>query len=86
MLLTEEQAREKWCPEARLTEISDTGALGTYAHNRIIVGRNDHTPVLSGCLCIASRCMMWRWAEPILDGKNARQGYCGLAGGWHAHE
>ena len=72
MLLTEEQAREKWCPMARV-EID-----GGHLVNKL---DKKWDP-----LCIASDCMMWRWGEPVLDGKNARQGYCGLAGGWHAHE
>ena len=36
--------------------------------------------------CIGSRCMAWRWTEPMVDGPDSYQsepkpvGFCGLAG------
>jgi hypothetical protein len=69
MYLTEEEAREKWCPvygRGIGTVENEAGrTLGTY---------NDELN------CIASECMMWRWKE--LEGVVAfsKYGYCGLAG------
>lgn len=65
--LTEEQAVEKWCPQARLGEV---GA----SYNR--------TGPAANLQCIGSACMMWRWQVRTLDTKPAWGdiGYCGLAG------
>jgi len=70
MLLTEAEARERWCPFARTYAVHETGAA---THNRGY-GKGKPEP---DCLCLASACMAWRWMpgtfEPPL-------GYCGLAG------
>ena len=75
MLLTEEQAREKWCPEARVAlrhhEPNSSQFWGTANYDE------DEGRI---SFCIASDCMMWRWGEQVADGKDARHGYCGLAG------
>ncbi len=37
----------------------------------------------SRCLCVASKCMAWRWASDSLDDPDDYDitvGYCGLAG------
>ena len=89
--LTEEQAAEKWCPEARLSDAATFNRTGPAANLQ----------------CIGSACMMWRWqvttldtttgkfitsrdvADLILAGESDRErfkpawgqtGYCGLAG------
>jgi hypothetical protein len=79
MLLTEEQARGKWCAHAR-TVVSNT------AFNRIFA-RIEFVTSPEGCRCIASECMSWRWSEPNFlprteaEAKaNPPKGYCGLAG------
>lgn len=81
---TEEKAREKWCPMAR---VSDTGGGNRYPHVHDLA--NGH----AFARCLASDCAAWRWAndsdgEPsyhrtkIGEGHydNAPLGYCGLAG------
>lgn len=81
MKLTEEEAKDRWCPFARVNAADD---LSTPAVNRW--GRGD--PNDSITLCIASSCMMWRWdAEPVpqpedgFDDKMVcERGHCGLAG------
>ena len=35
---------------------------------------SDYTPIM----CIASRCMAWRWG--VQEGDPRKVGYCGLAG------
>lgn len=91
MLLTEGEARQKWCPHVSLCE-----AGGAIYDNR---GQSH-----GFTCCIASECMSWRWEskdsfaekcgawagdnQPIeQDGpgpsgakQSQREGYCGLAG------
>lgn len=75
-MFTEQEAREKWCPMARVDFRSFnhvTGGDETFVGNR-------------AAPCIASQCMMWRWRDPKenkeLKKQNAMhvaQGFCGLA-------
>lgn len=78
-MLTEEQAKEKWCPMVRCAPGGDNA-------NADGGGRRDR-------YCIASRCMMWRAVETAefksraeaefrKSGRRlyADSGYCGLAG------
>ncbi len=64
MLLTEDQARKKWCPMV----IADVTA-----RERICPGTN--LPGVNASRCIASDCMMWRWSSNFES-----LGFCGLAG------
>lgn len=75
MRSTEAEAREKWCPFARVHEQGSAAA----ASNRIQDGAGKTTLVPVGSVCIGSTCMAWRWAgvEPA-DAKAGRQGRCGL--------
>ena len=85
MLMTEEEAREKWCPMARTFHVSKEGPqLGPF--NRFLIEERPmrlHKEVK----CIASDCMMWRQVDgnpmnPSTMGKTF--GYCGLA--WSCHD
>jgi hypothetical protein len=65
--MTEEEAKTKWCPFARLTFSTEGFAAG----NRF----DDCAWAEKRALCIGSACMAWRW------GDNAEtSGSCGLAG------
>jgi hypothetical protein len=64
-MMTEADAKQRWCPFARSPISDDDGAA---AVNRKLRGDPD-----LGCLCLASGCMAWRWYGDDL-------GYCGLAG------
>jgi len=68
---TEKEAKERWCPFARVWSTTSYGYAA--APNRTEGGRHI------GSECIGSACMSWRedkrFGEP---GK--RPGYCGLAG------
>ena len=74
MTHTEEEAKTKWCPFARLTDGAVRG--GTY----------NRTGPAADLNCIASACMAWRWIEPAKDQNRwqpvvlPKYGYCGLAG------
>jgi hypothetical protein len=66
--MTEEQARENWCPFAHVM-LTTSAFGGGVAANRY---GNDMIPLKTRC--IASRCMGWRWFVKDKDG------YCGLVG------
>lgn len=68
MMLTEEQAKKKWCPHARATDMGDIP---------LSVNRRGNAAD-PDCLCIASACMAWRLARQI-DG-NIGRGFCGAFG------
>ena len=55
MNITEEEAKTKWCPLARIAAI---GSAGSVSANRVSDGKNIDT---SRSLCIASECMAWCW-------------------------
>jgi len=63
MIVTEAEAKTKWCPMVRYTcGMEDSGA------NRFNMGTNprpewgaEENP--GKCRCIASECMMWRWFD-----------------------
>ncbi|WP_376960158.1 hypothetical protein ABNQ39_20825 [Azospirillum sp. A26] len=66
MLMTEEQARTKWCPLARV----DSGFAGCGVVNRY-PARDARGSDCSGrremmnetVVCVSSDCMAWRWGE-----------------------
>lgn len=67
------EAKMCWCPFARaISPVVDQNAAIV---DGIAINRTEHSEPDSDCLCLAERCMAWRW----LDRQN-RKGYCGLAG------
>lgn len=91
--MTEDEAKQKWCPMVR--------------HSEQGVGGSYNVPSQAGFNCIASGCMMWRWnadlqleyrrkGEPAPEGEGwkidqpkavvltyrryVKNGYCGLGG------
>lgn len=84
--MTEDDAKTKWCPFARLRDDS-TRAQG---YNRVAgIGFE-----FEAAICIGSRCMAWRLDAKALDMDmdakgilfrpavgEAPHGFCGLAGG-----
>jgi len=74
--MTEEEARKKWCPMARVENINGNRAQ--------TVANIDESR------CIASDCMLWRWKrtpqEAALQSGLSQKfhctavGYCGLGG------
>lgn len=71
MMLTEEEAKTRWCPFARaVAPVVDTSAnvIGGTPANRGSGGAPD-----PDCRCLASGCMAWR--KP----SGSQKGYCGLA-------
>lgn len=56
-MLTEEEAKTKWCPEVR------TIGVELFGHERVMaaVNRAEDYQNRHDCRCIASACMAWRW-------------------------
>jgi hypothetical protein len=69
--ITEQEAKEKWCPEVRFLIGPDTASWQGNGYNN----RGDYYEPKT-CLCLASGCMAWRW----VDGEYLHLGYCGKAG------
>ena len=58
MILTEEEAKTKWCPETRIHEVR---GAGVYV-NKPITDENPHGHAnAASVMCIGSACMAWRW-------------------------
>ena len=77
MMLTEEKAKTKWCPEVI--------ASHTDPRRGFHPGEEPKQYHQSGLhLCIGSACMAWRWSlDTTYDDEvmcHRRQGYCGKAG------
>lgn len=91
MLLTEEQAKEKWCPFVRTVKFTPTSlhgianlVQGNALGNRLAENMDELPGVTR---CIASQCMAWRKLQKTEIEKNGSftlsteaTGYCGLAG------
>ena len=58
MLMTEEEAKGKWCPKARVVHENADGAMFT-AGNAFGDGCRS-----AATMCIGSACMAWRWTGP----------------------
>lgn len=74
MIVTVNEAKQKWCPMVRHIDLRadshGTAAAGSNAGGK---GRVDE----ANC-CVGPQCMMWRFAEAMHDGTET--GFCGLAG------
>jgi hypothetical protein len=90
-MLTEREAREKWCPYANVyVPYHGTGAAG----NRGLSDGRDLQGNKGQAQCIASDCMAWRKVDQVGIGPNGEQrdrdldgrtrwvdrGYCGAFG------
>jgi hypothetical protein len=71
-LISEEDAKTKWCPKARAGDERGEG--------RIPVNRSGNFPD-SDCFCMASACMAWRWEGYRPANRDGdKRGYCGAFG------
>ena len=57
-MLTEEEARTKWCPFMRYVFNDLGGGANAWEGKDNVTVRSPNT-----CRCIASACMAWRWYE-----------------------
>ncbi|NUO81952.1 hypothetical protein HUU05_17910 [candidate division KSB1 bacterium] len=74
MLLSEKDAKTKWCPFAISAVRRYEDSVSTI-NRRIGSGKPD-----VDCFCIAADCMMWRAVSVTKDNEKVKLGYCGLAG------
>lgn len=74
--MTEDEAKTKWCPFARVGAPVDSIAAGC-STNRW--PGDDSVGPGSPYLCIAADCMAWRWSQPE-TGDRPLDGFCGIAG------
>ncbi len=80
MMHSEEQARKKWCPEARVaTGYTVDGKFQTEAQSPAFNRMSNSCKISfpNSARCIASDCMAWRWSG---GARHFTEGYCGLAG------
>ena len=89
MAMTEDDARKKWCPMARVCVIGPDGEHMT-SFNRTCSSSDDIDSFQTNgpMKCIASDCMMFKWGDNYDHGgdstaerhntANNRGGYCGL--------
>lgn len=94
MILTESEARTKWCPFARALVAPTKGDIQgdkVKSDSEFVVGIASANRNLNAvgfgnvhACCIASDCMAWRraaWVRSQADVENGiERGYCGLAG------
>lgn len=68
-MYTEEEAKQKWCPEVRMGNPNGGG-----------FNSDIQTPEAEYYKCIASDCMMWRWVKGRDSFKENDAGYSKLSG------
>lgn len=80
MMLTEAEAREKWCPFVR---VAAAGVSNLWNRPKALARSVDSLePKMS--MCLASSCMAWRFVPEGVNGRPGavrERGFCGLAGG-----
>lgn len=77
MIVTEEEAKTKWCPWTRVP--IETETLEWVVGNR--ANQTGPGGLYKGSKCIASQCMAWRWAENRIPGAGQNCPDCGGRGG-----
>lgn len=77
-MLTEDEAKTKWCPLVRVLEFEDkhAGAGKTYEWVAAAVNRSASDIISNSC--VAAKCMFWRWSQQ--DREGVPTGFCGAAG------
>ena len=73
-MMTEAEAKKKWCPRARIT--AGVHEFNPISHGPAAITNRCDTPTMTDCL--ASECMAWRWED--IARRKPIDGYCGLAG------
>lgn len=93
--MTPDEARQTWCPHARVALLTADGEVVIPSYNRIVTisdGLHGQLELPNGSCCVADRCAEWRWSwspkqadkhkkdNPAYPISNQPYGYCGLAG------
>ena len=81
--MTEEEAKNKWCPRTSLSGAGSVGEMEWHTNRPTFAD----VEAKGFDLCVGSACMAWRWdTENHLRGGGVHEissdtsGYCGLAG------
>jgi hypothetical protein len=74
--MTEEEAKQKWCPQVRTLMWVGEKAEHPLISNRAVDEADGYDE--RHC-CIGSDCMMWRWIY-LQNGEKTPRGFCGLGG------
>ena len=86
MIITEEEAKTKWCPHTRVnhgTSVFNRASQWVKAQLSKYQSADDNKffqEQEEACRCIGSGCMMWVWITPDSPGwsDEPRKGTCGL--------
>lgn len=63
-MYTESDAKQKWCPFARVSYQSPA-VEGICGREEGYIGNREHSDgPISSSMCIGSACMAWRWGNP----------------------
>ena len=73
MIVSEDEAKTKWCPFARQMVTIESG--GGAITGAVAVGSANRFEGGKGSLCLGSGCMAWRRADAL----DTKIGYCGFA-------
>jgi len=86
MFMTEEAAKQTWCPFTRIG-LEGRGVGGaTPSYNRLWNRDEEKMKTSKGARCITTDCACWRWESNnlaeinMISGEVERRGYCGLGG------
>jgi hypothetical protein len=88
MMMTEVEAKTKWCPLVRQLGTLKQPPLAGASDYVVAAGSQNRGYAMGGaldnCRCIASECMAWRragktWTDEK-DGSQQQGGYCGAFG------
>lgn len=78
MILTEDEAKTKWCPDAR--GCVSSGHVVNRRQYLVWEDGEKRAPVPDSTLCLGSACMAWRWGRTVDEETGEPRGYCGKAG------
>lgn len=68
MILTEVEAKQRWCPYAFPATREPEERRGFFAGVRsLAINRYEAGEPIHACRCIGSKCMAWRWALVEID-------------------
>ena len=77
-MLTEDSAKDKWCPLVRVLEFEDQTAGTEDTPDWVAASVNRTAGDVIKNKCLASECMFWRWSHQVHNDQPT--GFCGAAG------
>lgn len=80
-MVTEPEAKTKWCPLSRLLTIDAEGTIYS-GFNRGYDQQDRSAIIHESAKCLGSACMFWRWG-PTGPTTSEPVGHCGAAGPFH---